>query len=374
MDLWYIAGSTMRRELSSGKVETYGTEGVKYAGSKLKLIPHIIDNIKDLEVRSVLDGFTGTTRVAQAFSQLGYNTTCNDVSEWSEVFGNCYLLSDKPDSYYQEILDLLNSLPGYDGWFTEHYGGTDEKGKMPFQAHNTRKLDAIRDKIDELGLEWTDKCVILTSLIRAMDSVDNTLGHFVSYLSGWSPRSFNTMTMELPRRFPITTENEVIKGDVYEAIKDYHDLVYFDPPYGSNNEKMPPSRVRYASYYHIWKTIILNDKPEVFGKANRREDTHDTLSASVFEEYKKNEDGKFIAMQAIDRLISETNARYILLSYSSGGRATKQELFDIIDSHGKLVSAKEIDYKKNVMAGFCWTNEWLNDTGKNKEYLFLMEK
>ena len=189
-----------------------------------------------------------------------------------------------------------------------------------------------------------------------------------------SPRSYNTMKMELPRRFPITTKNRVLKGDVFEVVKNYHDLVYFDPPYGSNNEKMPPSRVRYASYYHIWKTIILNDKPEVFGKANRREDTHDTVSSSVFEEYKKNDDGKFIAMSAIDRLISETNARYILLSYSSGGRATKQELFDIIDSHGKLISAKEIDYKKNVMAGFCWTNEWLNDNKNNKEYLFLMEK
>ena len=79
-------------------------------------------------------------------------------------------------------------------------------------------------------------------------------------------------------------------------------------------------------------------------------------------------------MQAIDRLIAQTNARYILLSYSSGGRATKQELFDIINSHGRLVSAKEIDYKKNVMAGFSWTNEWLTNPDGNKEYLFLMEK
>jgi adenine-specific DNA-methyltransferase len=355
-------------------MEVPKTEGIKYTGSKLKLIPHIVHSIEGLEVKSVLDGFTGTTRVAQAFAQLGYDTTCNDISEWSEVFGNCYLLSRKDDAYYQDIIDMLNGLPGYDGWFTELYGGSDDGGKRPFQVHNTRKLDAIRDRIDELGLEWVDKCVILTSLIKAMDAVDNTLGHFASYLSGWSARSHNVMKMELPRRFPITTNNQVLKGDIFDAIKEYHDLVYFDPPYGSNNEKMPPSRVRYASYYHIWKTIILNDKPEVFGKANRREDTHDTISASVFEEYRKGDDGKFLAMQAIDRLIAQTNARYILLSYSSGGRATKQELFDIINSHGRLVSAKEIDYKKNVMAGFSWTNEWLTNPDGNKEYLFLMEK
>ena len=356
------------------KIDIPKTEGIKYTGSKLKLLPYIIQSIQNLDINTVLDGFTGTTRVAQAFSQLGYNTTCNDISEWSEVFGNCYLISSKSDSFYQEIIDYLNSLDGYDGWFTEHYGGKGDKGKMPFQIHNTQKLDAIRDKIDELNLEWVDKCVILTSLIKAMDAVDNTLGHFAAYLSGWAPRSYNTMKLELPKRFPITTENKVLKGDVFDAIKDYHDLVYFDPPYGSNNEKMPPSRVRYASYYHIWKTIILNDKPTLFGKVNRRDDSRDTLSASVFEEFRKSDNGKFIAMQAIDKLIAETNARYILLSYSSGGRATKQELYDIINCHGKLISAQEIDYKKNVMAGFSWTNEWLNDTGKNKEYLFLMEK
>lgn len=356
------------------QIETPQTEGIKYTGSKLKLLPYILDDIKDLQIKTILDGFSGTTRVSQAFSQIGYDVTANDISEWSEVFGNCYLKSQKPDSYYKEIIDMLNNLKGYDGWFTEYYGGRDDSGKKPFQAHNTQKLDAIRDKIEDLNLEWVDKCVILTSLILAMDAVDNTLGHFVAYLSGWSQRSYHTMALKLPKRFLITTENTVEKGDVFNAIDKWHDLAYFDPPYGSNNEKMPPSRVRYASYYHIWKTIILNDHPTLFGKANRRDDTHDTEASSVFEEFKKNEDGKFIAMQAIDRLIRETNARYILLSYSSGGRATKGELYDIINSYGHLISAREIDYKKNVMAGFSWTNEWINDNGTNKEYLFLMEK
>ncbi len=350
------------------------TEGIKYTGSKLRLLPYIVGLVRDLHVRDVLDGFSGTTRVSQALSQLGYDVTSNDISEWSEVFGNCYLLSSKPDTFYQPILDELNSLKGYDGWFTEHYGGSGPEGKRPFQIHNTRKLDAIRDRIEEYDLDFVDKSVLLTSLILAMDSVDNTLGHFVSYLSGWSSRSYNTMKMRLPRRFRIETRNRVTRSDIYDAVKTPHDLAYFDPPYGSNNEKMPPSRVRYASYYHIWKTIVLNDRPEVFGKANRREDTRDAESASVFEEFRKNEEGKFIAMQALDKMIAEANSRYILLSYSSGGRAAKEELVEIIDSHGRLVSAREIDYKKNVMSGFSWTKQWLNEADRHKEYLFLMEK
>lgn len=207
-----------------------------------------------------------------------------------------------------------------------------------------------------------------------MDAVDNTLGHYASYLSGWSPRSYNDIVLKLPKRPMITTKNTVIQGDVFDAVKEYHDLVYMDPPYGSNNEKMPPSRVRYAAYYHIWKTIILNDKPKVFGKANRREDTRDQMYPSIFEGYKKNEKGNFIAIQAIKELIEQTNAHYILLSYGSGGRATKKELNDILRTNGNVIAVQEINYKKNVMSNMRWTNEWINSDGKYNEYLFLLEK
>ncbi len=134
------------------------TQGIKYAGSKLKIIPYIIEILSDLKgVRKILDGFTGTTRVAQALAQLGYDVTASDISAWSEVFANCYLKSDKPDKFYQDIIDSLNSMQGYDGWYTKHYGGElTGSSKRPFQAKNTRKLDAIRDEIERLDLEWVD--------------------------------------------------------------------------------------------------------------------------------------------------------------------------------------------------------------------------
>ena len=123
-------------------------------------------------------------------------------------------------------------------------------------------------------------------------------------------------------------------------------MAYFDPPYGSNNEKMPPSRVRYSAYYHIWTTVVKHDKPVIFGKVNRREDSRDTISASVFEEFRKNDKGSFMAMEAIRTLIQNTKAKYILLSYSSGGRATKEELTNILNESGKVLKIIEIDYKK----------------------------
>ena len=352
------------------------TEGIKYAGSKLKLLPSIFEMVNELkDVDTVLDGFSGSTRVSQAFAQLGYSTTSNDISVWSEVFATCYLISSQTDEYYQQLIDHLNNLPGTDGWYTAHYGGSEGETKKPFQIKNARKLDAIRDEIEILNLAYADKCVLLTSLIYALDRVDSTLGHYAAYLSDWSPRSYHDLKLMLPLRFTLEGNNRVFRDDIFNTVANNRfDLVYLDPPYGSNNEKMPPSRVRYASYYHLWTTIIQHDKPVLFGKANRREDSRDDRSASVFEEFRKNETGDFLAMNAIQRLVEETKAHYLLLSYSSGGRATKQQLIDILSGSGKLLEVKLIDYKKNVMSNMHTTKEWISGDEKHHEYLFLMEK
>jgi adenine-specific DNA-methyltransferase len=285
-------------------------------------------------------------------------------------------LNQEPAKHYEELISHLNSLEGYDGWFTENYGADSNiPVKRPFQLKNTRKLDAIRDEIDRLSLSEVEKAVALSSLIRALDSVDSTLGHYAAYLSDWSPRSYNDLVLKIPKLFVSGSQNRVIRKDIFQTVEeDEFDLAYFDPPYGSNNDKMPPSRVRYSSYYHIWTTVIRNDRPKLFGKVNRREDTRDMVSASVFEEFRRDDKGQYIAMEAIRRLIAQTKAQYILLSYSSGGRATREQLDEIISGSGKLIEAVNIDYKHNVMASMRWTNEWINTNGSHSEYLFLMEK
>ncbi len=360
------------------------TEGVKYAGSKLKLLPYILQLAHKVKPKTVFDGFAGTTRVSQAFAQLGYKVISNDIAVWSKIFGLCYLKNKRDDKFYQEIIDYLNALPEQEGWFTENYGGVlDGKSssetdgfKKPWQIHNTRKLDAIREEIDNLHLNEVEKAVVLTSLILALDKVDSTLGHFSSYLNEWSPRSFKKMKLKVPRLFESRIEHEVFNDDIFKTVEKVEaDLAYFDPPYGSNNEKMPPSRVRYAAYYHLWTTIVLNDKPQVFGKAKRRNDTSDTLSGSAFEEFRKSDSGKFMAVEAIEKLLAKTNARHIILSYNSNGKATAEELFEILSQSGKMLDFVKVDYKKNVMATMRWTNEWTREIEKgNQELLFLIEK
>lgn len=307
------------------------TEGIKYAGSKLKLLPQILWLTQKTGARTVFDGFSGSTRVSQALARWGYDVISNDQSVWSEVFGKCYLLAGPP-SQYKALIEHLDGLPSKAGWFTEFYGGVAESGveaqKRPWQKHNTEKLDAVREEIERLSLDPITEAVALTSLIMALDQVDSTLGHFSSYLRDWSPRSYKKMRLRLPGMFRSDGKHQVLREDVFDASENVTaDLAYFDPPYGSNNEKMPPSRVRYSAYYHVWTTVCLNDKPRLFGKVHRREDTRDAVAASVFEEFRQNEEGRFIAVEAIHRLINQTKARHVILSYSSGeGRPLKSSM------------------------------------------------
>nr|WP_244892396.1 DNA adenine methylase [Candidatus Synechococcus spongiarum] len=360
------------------------TEGIKYAGSKLKLLPYILNLARRVRAKTILDGFSGSTRVAQAFAKSGYRVICNDIAIWSQVFAKCYLENQHDKVEYAKLIRCLNEVAPKDGWFTEHYGGKSRNGsavqadglKKPWQIHNTRKLDGIREEIDRLSLSPIEQAVALTSLIIALDRVDNTIGHFVSYLNKWSSRSYNDLILKVPSIFVTDQKNEVLKNDVFDICGIDADLAYFDPPYGSNNEKMPSSRVRYASYYHLWTTVCLNDTPELFGKAKRRCDTSDKVAGSVFEEFRRNpETGRFIAVESLERLIQSTSARWIILSYNSGRRGTAEEINKMLSESGKIVDVIKVDYKCNVMASMKWTHEWLCETEfTNYEFLFLIDK
>lgn len=364
--------------------EVPATEGIKYAGSKLKLLPYILSSIRSLGADSVMDCFSGTTRVSQALAQIGYRVLANDHAIWSKVFGTSYLKNTQEPNTYSELIAHLNSISPIEGWFTKHYSGIDRSGsavqedgkKYPWQRHNAMRLDGIREEIERLDLTETEEAVALTSLILAMDRVDNTVGHYVSYLKNWSPRSFNELKLEVPRLWINERSNSVSQQDVFDFVADARaDVAYLDPPYGSNNEKMPPSRVRYLSYYHVWTTICLNDRPDLFGNAGRRLDSSDKKAASIFEEFRQNDGGRYIAVEAIHELLKRVQAEYIVLSYSSGGRATAADLSECIADIGAVVRLEEIDYRKNVMSEMKWTNEWLRDAEeKNREFLFTIKK
>ena len=154
------------------------TQAVKYTGSKFKLLSYILSMSKSISGKSknvtVFDGFSGSTRVSQAYAKSGYTVYANDVAPYSKVFNTAFLLNIKKPQEYKPLIDHLNNLKPIDGWFTKNYGGdgfhkesTNGDGfKKPWQKKNTQKLDAIREEIDKLDLDEITKAVAITSLDR----------------------------------------------------------------------------------------------------------------------------------------------------------------------------------------------------------------
>ena len=379
----YEMKKTHANPLPSTPVFDYQTEGIRYTGSKRKIIPRILSLIATHcpKVESVLDACAGTTRVSQALRKNGYAVTANDIASYSQIFARCYLQNEQPPTYYKAWIDHLNSLEGFVGWFTNNYGGvitTSHKGnaiqadgqRRPWQQHNTMKLDSIRTEISLLTTDPIEQAVLLTSTILAMDKVDNTMGHQVAYLKEWSKRSYDSIFLEIPHLIPQGKQCHVSQQSIFD-IQEKYDLVYIDPPYGTNNQKIKTTRVRYRSYYHLWTTVCQNDQPSLHGAALRRYDaSSDNLpnGISVFEDI---EHAK--VYEATQKLFATLNCRYILFSYANKAKLSETDLRNICTEY-KILAFERFLHKENAMKHSTINQEWLGDQCQNQEFLILLEK
>lgn len=353
-------------------------ESIRYSGSKYKIIPKINEIVTDLPIKKAVDAFTGSTRVAQYFKSVGLQTVANDMAFYSKILAECYLQANQPKSYYQEIIDHLNNLPPSDGWYSENYGGlSDTKSsvqadglKRPFQMHNMRKLDSIRQEIDNLyPNDCVDKSVLLTSTLLALDGVCNDMGHHASYLKEWSKKTYNNLTLNVPSYTSDNLRHEVFSEDVFNLNVDA-DLYYFDPPYGTSNDKTKTTRVRYFSYYHLWTTVCKNDKPTLVGASKRRYDvSSDSIPGAISEfENTKEENVK----KSFDNLFRKFNNNYVLVSYSNRSRVKIDDLIDIMSNHYDMKRVVKIEHAPNSQTFSVKHGKAKNKVQENNyEYLLL---
>ena len=355
-------------------------KSIQYMGSKLKLLPFILNIIKKLPVKTIFDGFSGSVRVSE-YLKKDYIVYSNDKQYFSECLAKCYLLNKHPKTFYENYIEELNSLKGYHGWYSGNYGGlvtNHEKGdaiqddgkKRIWQMHNANKVDDIRDKIDSYNLTIVEKSVLLTSLIEGLNKVSSVVGHQNGYLKNWSKNSYNNLILEVPE-FNIDAKiHKVYRDDIFNILPDIKcDLSYYDIPYGTVNKNLVVA-TRYSAFYHLWNTIVLNDKPDVFGEANRRLD-----SKKNTDDFERNKIE--IVLPLIDRLIKETNSKYILFSYSNKGLVSKESFEKLFTINNYNYCFYEIDHQNNTQStSASKERKWVDydENIKLKEYLILITK
>lgn len=400
------------------------TTGVKYMGSKAKFTDEILQKSTPFlenynkEDCLILDVFTGSTRVAQAYRQKGYKVLTSDIMWASEAYSGAYICNPSPDrKKIKKIIDELNQIDGVEGWITKNY--CEVKPKNPkdptklvnaFIRKNGMKADAIRDAIESIksSLEHWEYMTLLTSLLMALDRVQNSQGHSRAFFRNFRvPSSKKDLFLELPplvgdpkidsemksdivlfdergiivnldgifqQQYPVGAHftGDVLSSQYIDFInlhKRQKTLAYIDPPY--------TAFAKYNLFYHLWDSIVRWDKPEVGGATNRRVDRINTKDRTPDLDSlwtKKNK-----AKEAFIDLFKQLDfVDAFVISYSDESLIDHGGMHDIFVEAGfsNIGATYEKTYNRHALSKSGNASAYTKQNAKktNTEYIFTLER
>jgi adenine-specific DNA-methyltransferase len=334
---------------------------IKYIGSKRTLLPVVLDAVAAMpDCHTVLDLFSGTSRVGHALKRAGYRVIANDHNAYAATLARCYVAADLEslERDARRLLAEFGALPGRPGWFTQTFC---ERARF-FQPQNGARVDAIRDAIAAKQLEPELEAVVLVALMEAADRVDSTCGLQMAYLKQWAPRAHNELQLRLPDLLPRARsgKGEAHQLDALAAVQQLSaDVAYLDPPYNQHS---------YLSNYHVWESLVLWDQPETYGVACKRVDCR--TRKSPFNSKRQFHD-------ALARLIGSLQAKLLLVSFNNEGYVTREQMEALLATRGR-VTVLSHDYKRYVGAQIGIYNPSGEKVGevshlRNLEYLYVVE-
>lgn len=333
---------------------------IKYIGSKRVLVPLIVEVVQSLQQSgTVIDLFSGTSRVGHALKRAGYRVLSNDLHSYAAALARCYVQADQGPLFERaaRYIAELNRLPGTSGYFTKTFC----EDSWYFQPKNGERVDAIRTRIDSMDLEPELEAILLVSLMEAADRVDSTTGVQMAYLKSWAPRANNDLELRVPDVLPQAASG---KGWAYQleaqdaACTLSGDVAYLDPPYNQH---------KYIGNYHIWETLVRWDDPEAYGVARKRIDCKETRSDF---------NSRPRIKQALRNVVSDIDVRHLVVSFNNEGYVDREEMVDILSQRGE-VTVLERDHKRYVGAQIGVYNPSGHKVGNvshlsNKEYVFVV--
>lgn len=335
---------------------------IKYLGSKRTLLPAIVDTVRALgAARTVLDLFSGTSRVGAALKAQGYRVIANDHNAYAACLARCYVQADAEDHLAdaERLVRELNAVRGRAGYFTETFCVQ----ARYLHPRNGERVDAVREAIARLSLSPELEAVMLTSLMEAADRVDSTTGVQMAYLKRWAPRALNTLTLRVPALLPRAAhgKGEAVQREAADAAGLDADIAYLDPPYNQHS---------YLGNYHVWETLVRWDQPEVYGVAQKRADCK--VRRSAFNTRRGCE-------AALREVLRRLRARAVVVSFSDEGYVSREDMVRALAElwGGRAqVRVAEHDYKRYVGAQIGIYNPSGEKVGRvghlrNKELLFV---
>ena len=152
-----------------------------------------------------------------------------------------------------------------------------------------------------------------------------------AYLKHWDKRALDNFKFEKLKIINNDGKNKSYNEDAHDLIKIIEgDILYLDPPY--NNRQYLPN-------YHLLETISKYDYPEIRGITGIRD-----YSNQVSKFCRKKE-----VKDALKQIIKEAKFKYIVMSYSTDGILSQEEIEEILKTYGipeTFKKADPIQYRK----------------------------
>ena len=317
----------------------------------------IESRVESEESLTLFDAFCGTGAVSDRLKNK-FNLVINDNLKWATVYtaGRLYASSCHFERLGFDPFAFLNqSDEKVQGFIYKNYAPT-ESSRMYFTPENAARIDYFRKQIEEWHknklLSEAEYMLLLASLVESVSRVSNTAGVYGAFLKKWDGRALKPIEFIKPAYNACDSLNIKIYNDKTEnIISDVKcDILYLDPPYTQN---------QYGTQYHLLETLILNDHPSVSKVTGSRPVM--PMRSDWSKEYK--------AHILLDRIIANTTARYIVMSYNNDGLMSKEYIEAVMKRYGKpeTYCCKKISYKKY--------QNWKSQNHKEHfEYLFFVEK
>ena len=317
----------------------------------------IESRVESEESLTLFDAFCGTGAVSDRLKNK-FNLVINDNLKWATVYtaGRLYASSCHFERLGFDPFAFLNqSDEKVQGFIYKNYAPT-ESSRMYFTPENAARIDYFRKQIEEWHknklLSEAEYMLLLASLVESVSRVSNTAGVYGAFLKKWDGRALKPIEFIKPAYNACDSLNIKIYNDKTEnIISDVKcDILYLDPPYTQN---------QYGTQYHLLETLILNDHPSVSKVTGSRPVM--PMRSDWSKEYK--------AHILLDRIIVNTTARYIVMSYNNDGLMSKEYIEAVMKRYGKpeTYCCKKISYKKY--------QNWKSQNHKEHfEYLFFVEK
>ena len=354
---------------------------ITYIGNKRRLLPFLYRGFCEIRKKVgkkrmvIFDGFVGSGASARLLKSFAKKLYVNDLEDYAETLNKTYL-ANKSEINIKELenyIDWLNenklkiksNIPGF---IERNYAPKNDNNIQPgervfYTNINAKIIDNLRRLINEVPEKYKDFC--LASLLVKASIHTNTSGVFKGFhknngnghFGGRGENALSRIKKKITLDVPIFSDFEcpvsVYKKDVNELVRDKHlpvfDLAYYDPPYNQHP---------YGSNYFMLN--IINGEKEI--------EIQDGVSGIAKEWNRSAYNKRKVAEEAMDRLLADTRAQFIAISYNDEGIIPIDNFKKILSRYGKW-ELMEQDY--NTYRG---SRNLRNRDIKVKELLWILEK